>query len=215
LPITSPTTDADFFELRVGHQVEVLVHREEDSPLDRLQPVAHVGQGPRRDDREGVIQVSAGGASSGRAISASKARACWPPPGVRRFTILPSVPDAGKGSFTGRTSGTSSACSAPREAPREVRDLVLVGLVPAVVLLAELPEVAAVRLVLAPDTEREIRFRSVSIPMTLTSTFIPGANVFEAGVSRGSPVSEFGMSPVRPASRRTKTPNVATFSTSP
>ena len=45
-------------ELGVGRQVEVLEHREEDPPLDRLQAVADVGKGPGRDDREGVVQVA-------------------------------------------------------------------------------------------------------------------------------------------------------------
>ena len=51
--------------------------------------------------------------------------------------------------------------------------------------------------------------------MTFTSTFCPGLNVFVAGVPCGRPVSEFGMRPVRPVSRRTNTPNGATFSTWP
>ncbi len=44
--------------LGVGGQV-LLPHREEDAALHRLQPVAHVGQGARRDDRERVIEIAA------------------------------------------------------------------------------------------------------------------------------------------------------------
>ncbi len=43
--------------LCVGREV-LLPHREEDAALDRLEAVAHVGQGPRRDDRERVIEVA-------------------------------------------------------------------------------------------------------------------------------------------------------------
>ena len=60
-----------------------------------------------------------------------------------------------------------------------------------------------------------MRCRAVSRPMTFTSTFWPGAKLFGDGVPGGTPVSEFGMRPVSPGSRRTKTPNGATFSTSP
>ena len=42
-----------------------------------------------------------------------------------------------------------------------------------------------------------------------------GERLRRPGVPCGRPVSEFGMRPVRPISRRTKTPNGATFSTSP
>src|SRR5262245_10580359 len=35
-----------------------MVHRVEDAPLHRLEAVAHVGQGPRIDDRDSVIQVT-------------------------------------------------------------------------------------------------------------------------------------------------------------
>ena len=44
--------------LDVGSQV-LLPHGVEDSALNRLQPVAHVGQRARRDDRERVCQVAA------------------------------------------------------------------------------------------------------------------------------------------------------------
>ena len=43
--------------LDVGGQV-LLPHRVEDAALHRLQAVAHVGQRPRRDDREGVIEIA-------------------------------------------------------------------------------------------------------------------------------------------------------------
>jgi hypothetical protein len=43
--------------LGVGGHV-LLPHRVEDAALDGLQPVAHVGQRARRDDREGVVEVA-------------------------------------------------------------------------------------------------------------------------------------------------------------
>jgi hypothetical protein len=45
-------------ELGVRRQMEVLEHREEDPTLHRFEPVAHVRQGARRDDRQGVVQVA-------------------------------------------------------------------------------------------------------------------------------------------------------------
>jgi hypothetical protein len=43
--------------LHVGGQI-LLPHREQDAALDGLQPVADVRQGPGRDDRERVIEIS-------------------------------------------------------------------------------------------------------------------------------------------------------------
>jgi hypothetical protein len=45
----------------LGVGAEVLVHRHgvEDAALHRLEPVAHVGQGARGDDAEGVVEVAA------------------------------------------------------------------------------------------------------------------------------------------------------------
>ena len=42
----------------VGPQV-LVEHRVEDPPVHRLEPVAHVGQGPRDDDRHGVLEERA------------------------------------------------------------------------------------------------------------------------------------------------------------
>ena len=42
---------------RVGRQPKPRVHRVQDAPLDRLEPVADVGERPARDDREGVGEV--------------------------------------------------------------------------------------------------------------------------------------------------------------
>ena len=61
-------------ELRVRHQVEVLVHREEDPALDRLEAVAHVGQRARRDDRERVVQVPAPGLLGKRDLGIERQR---------------------------------------------------------------------------------------------------------------------------------------------
>ncbi len=36
----------------------VVVHGVQDAPLDGLEPVAHVRERPRRDDRQGVVQIS-------------------------------------------------------------------------------------------------------------------------------------------------------------
>src|SRR2546427_6425895 len=55
-PITSPTIAAD---LRYGRSLRSphLVHRPQDPALHRLEPVAHVGQSARDDDRHGVVEV--------------------------------------------------------------------------------------------------------------------------------------------------------------
>src|SRR5262249_41790342 len=45
----------------VGVQVQVVVHRVQDAPLHRLEAVAHVGQCPGGDDRQGVVQVTVSG----------------------------------------------------------------------------------------------------------------------------------------------------------
>ena len=46
-------------EARVGVEVQVVVHGVQDPPLHRLEPVAHVGQGPGRDDADRVVEVAA------------------------------------------------------------------------------------------------------------------------------------------------------------
>ena len=53
------TADFGAFErLAIGGEMQVLVHRVDDSPLNRLQAVTNVGQRPRRDNRHGVIQIT-------------------------------------------------------------------------------------------------------------------------------------------------------------
>ena len=41
---------------RVGRQA-LLPHRVQDAPLDGLEAVPDVGQGPRRDDRERIVEI--------------------------------------------------------------------------------------------------------------------------------------------------------------
>ena len=43
----------------VGIQVQVVVHRVQDPPLHRLEPVAHVRQRARGDDADGIVEVPA------------------------------------------------------------------------------------------------------------------------------------------------------------
>ena len=45
-------------EAAVGRHVQVVPHRVQDAALDRLEAVADVGQGPRRDHAQGVIEVA-------------------------------------------------------------------------------------------------------------------------------------------------------------
>ena len=45
-------------ELRVGVEVQVVVHGVQDPPLHGLEAVAHVGQGARGDDADGVVQIA-------------------------------------------------------------------------------------------------------------------------------------------------------------
>ena len=42
----------------VGRRVQVGIHGVQDTPLHGLEPVAHVGQRPRRDHAERIIQIS-------------------------------------------------------------------------------------------------------------------------------------------------------------
>ena len=58
LPITSPTTRADFTCARSGRR-PISRHLVEDAALHRLEAVAGVGQGPRVDDRVGVLEERA------------------------------------------------------------------------------------------------------------------------------------------------------------
>ena len=45
-------------EPAVGRDVQVVPHRVQDAALDRLEAVADVGQGPRRDHAQGVVEVA-------------------------------------------------------------------------------------------------------------------------------------------------------------
>ena len=56
--MVSPVTLAHFTCGRSG-PVALHVHVVEDPPVHRLQAVADVGQGPRHDDRHGVVQEGA------------------------------------------------------------------------------------------------------------------------------------------------------------
>ena len=52
------TDDTRALLVRPGvHQIEIVVHGVEDAPVDRLEPIAHVGQGARHDHAHGVIEV--------------------------------------------------------------------------------------------------------------------------------------------------------------
>ena len=82
-------------ELGVRVQVQVVVHREQDAPLHRLQPVAHVGQRARGDDADRVVQVAALGLVRQRrvagrdraAVVATTAAAATCPTPTRRFLL--------------------------------------------------------------------------------------------------------------------------------
>jgi hypothetical protein len=54
--------------LRIWVQMQLVVHRVEDAPLDRLQAVTHVGESTGRDDAERVVQVTALGFGAQRDI---------------------------------------------------------------------------------------------------------------------------------------------------
>ncbi len=51
--------DACRFAIGAVPVVAAVLHRVEDAPMDRLQPVAHVGKRPRHDHAHGVIEVGA------------------------------------------------------------------------------------------------------------------------------------------------------------
>ena len=44
---------------RVGVQVQIVVHGKEDSPLHRLEPIAHIRQRARRDHADRVVEIAA------------------------------------------------------------------------------------------------------------------------------------------------------------
>ena len=68
---------------------------------------------------------------------------------------------------------------------------------------------------LSAFTERLIRRRLGSRPMSLSLSFSPGANAPRGSASLSKPSSEIGISPLRPGSSSTKTPKSAPFSTVP
>ncbi len=43
----------------VGVKLKLVVHAIENAPLHRLEAVAHIGQSPRRNNREGICQIAA------------------------------------------------------------------------------------------------------------------------------------------------------------
>jgi hypothetical protein len=44
--------------LGLREEMQVMVHGVKDAPLNRLQPIPDVGEGPSGDDRHGVIEVA-------------------------------------------------------------------------------------------------------------------------------------------------------------
>ena len=57
LPMTSPTTRAHFLKPRRRVEPE-LAHGVEEAAVDRLQPVAHIGQRPVHDGGEGIGEIA-------------------------------------------------------------------------------------------------------------------------------------------------------------
>ena len=49
--------DTGAFHISLLRHVAALVHREEDAPMHRLQPVAHIGKRARDDHAHGVIEI--------------------------------------------------------------------------------------------------------------------------------------------------------------
>ena len=50
--------DAGTLAGRAGRSQTQVVHRHQDAPLRRLEPIAHVGQGPADDDAHGVGEIA-------------------------------------------------------------------------------------------------------------------------------------------------------------